>query len=140
MSLLYTTLTTLTKENTQKRVENQLKKKEEYISDVNSCMIDLYNYIMNTNYEEKMKNAANEGYNKCTLFEFKKGEKFNNYPLIFLTRGPSTINNSVGGYKYFEQNKIYPYIHQLQKAFPEFRIVFNTNNKSYNTSIEIMWT
>ena len=138
MSELYTTLTQITKENTQKRIEKTYKKQVEYAFSVNQTMDKLYESIMNSGYEENMKKAAVEGYNKCTLFEFQKGAIYEGFPLIFLTRGPPRNKNNIGGFQYFENNGIVSYIVKLQKEFPEFKIGFHTN-KSYETTVEISW-
>ena len=89
--------------------------------ELNNAMDLLHEHIMNTNYEEKIKDAVLHGNNRCTLYEFKNGQTFHNFPLIFLTRGPPFLNNSVGGFQYFEQNN--------------FKI---HSNNSYDTVIDII--
>jgi hypothetical protein len=104
--------------------------------EINDAMDQLYKHIMN-NSEEKIKDAAMKGIHRCTLYEFKKGEMFQGFQLIFLTRGPMYLNNNIGGFKYFEQNNIRSYIIQLQNSFPDYRIVFKTN-KSGDTMVDVL--
>lgn len=137
MDELYTNLVASTKTNISKRIENEREKHVAHQMKIKSAMTNLFSHIIDSNVSETMKAAAAEGYDKCEIFSFEKGQTFQDLPLIFLTRGPNKYNGF--GMKYFEEINIIPYVKQLQQHFAPFNIFFTTNHKTGKTLIFVSW-
>ena len=138
MESFYQEITELSKVNENVRVEKQKQKQIEHQMNIKNAMEQLFSTIVNGNdVANKMKSVASEGYNKCELFSFQSGDRFKDFPLIFLTRGPQNYNGF--GLKYFEEMNINPYIKQLQQYYTPFNVYYSTNYKTNKTSIMISW-
>lgn len=137
MSELYSTLSKLTKENLQNRLEKSRARQVEHSQKIKAAMQNIFTKITSQDYEVLMKTSATEGYNRCVLYKFERNELFEDFPLIFLTKGPMNYNGK--GLDYFEEINVIPYIKLLQQYFTEFKVFYNTNHKDGSTTIEILW-
>ena len=137
MDTLYNTLVETTRQNFQKKVEKETSQKIAHQMKIKQAMADIFTKIISNDIENQMKTMAESGHNKCEIFSFEKGEMFNDFPLVFLTRGPQNYNGF--GLKYFDDLNIIPFIKQLQQYYSPFSVYFTSNYKSGKTSIYITW-
>lgn len=137
MDFLYSSLVQTTKDNLQTRLDKEQSQHMAHQMKIKKAMSDMFDNIIKSDVESKMKEKASEGYNKCEIFSFEKGETFMDFPCVFLTRGPQNYNGF--GLKYFDDMNIIPYIKQLQQHFAPFNVYYVTNYKTGKTSICIAW-
>ena len=137
MESFYSTLKQVTKDNIAIRIEKEKSQQIAHQMKIKNAMENLFNKIKAIDIESKMKKCASEGYDKCELYTFDKGEIFEDFPLIFLTRGPQNYNGF--GLKYFEEMNIIPYTKLLQQHFAPFNVYYRTNHKFGNTTIYVSW-
>lgn len=138
MDTLYHTLVQTSKENLPKRLEVEQNNQIAHQMKIKNSMASLFSKIKSSVDESKLTEAASNGYNKYEIFSFEKGETFEDFPLIFLTRGPQNYNGF--GLKYFDDMNIIPYIKQLQQHFAPFNIYYTSNYKSGITTVNISWS
>mgnify|MGYP006134854355 CR=1 FL=1 len=136
MESLHRNLVQVSKDNTEFRLEKQKQTQIAHQMKIKTSMSELFAQISQSDFQNKMEVAASNGYNKCELFSFMRGEYFQEFPLIFLTRGPTNFNGF--GLNYFDEMNINPYIKQLQQFFSPFELFYSTN-KTGKTSIMISW-
>jgi hypothetical protein len=137
MEKLYYEIVDTTRENAHVRIEKERQNEIVHQMKIKNCMENLFAHIIQNFSVDTIKSFAQNGYNKCELFSFEKGESYEDFPLIFLTRGPQNYNGF--GLKYFEDFNIFPYIKLLQQYFAPFSVYYNTIYKTGSTKIMISW-
>ena len=138
MDTFYHTLVQASKQNLHKRLEVEQNNQIAHQMKIKNAMTSLFSEIQANFDETKLSEIALNGYNKCELFSFEKGEMYQDFPLVFLTRGPQNYNGF--GLKYFEDMNIIPYVKLLQQHFTPFNVYFGTNFKTGKTSVYISWS
>ena len=138
METLYASLKKSTIENIQRRVENERSRQISHQMKIKNAMTSLFEKIIENVSNDDLMQCANEGYDKCEIFSFQKGETFDDFPLIFLTRGPNNYNGF--GLNYFEELNIIPYMKLLQQHFSPLKVYYNTNYKTGKISVFASWS
>ena len=138
MDTFYHNLVQASKQNLHKRLEVEQNNQIAHQMKIKNAMTSLFSEIQANFDESKLSEIASNGYNKCELFSFEKGEMYQDFPLVFLTRGPQNYNGF--GIKYFEDMNIIPYMKLLQQHFAPFNIYYGTNYKTGKTSVNISWS
>ena len=137
MEELYNTMIKTTNENIEKRFEKERSQQISHQMKIKNAMTNLCSQIIENVKNEDLMESASNGYDKREIFTFQKGDTFNDFPLIFLTRGPQNYNGF--GLKYFEDFDTIPYIKLLQQHYSPFKVYYNTNYKNGKTSVFVSW-
>lgn len=135
MDKLYATLIDTTKTNVHKRIEKEQNQQIAHQMKIKSAMTKLFEEIVQNVKNSQLLESANQGYDKYEIFSFEKGYTFEDFPLIFLTRGPQNFN--VFGLQYFEDLNVIPYIKLLQQHFAPFKVYYTAKNGKI--SVFVSW-
>lgn len=138
MDELFNELKANTTTNTLKRIEKEAEYKATRHQKFMEANKKFENEIL-VNYEEKMKNASDDGYSYCVLHEFTNDDMIDDVKKIFLMKGPMYNYGKGNGLSYFLNMNITPIISLIRDKFNPFRIEVKYNKNQKVNKVIIYW-
>lgn len=140
MDSLYKRAVKSTEDNRETKINNDKLYREEYRKRVNDSVSELYKMVINSNYMEKVDENSMKGLNRVTIFSVSSDMKINDYPLLFLMKGPIRRNNyNVSGLDFFKSMNIVPVIDLLVEYFSPFDVYFYYNKRNNEYCFDLNW-
>ena len=93
--------------------KNRPFRRTRHIDRVHNAILDLRDDILYTlkgGWKYKVLDAANNGFSNVNIFEYHKGAKYRNFPIVLLVAGPH--DNT----KFFEDNGMFSVVEEIDKV------------------------
>lgn len=139
METFHKEISDLTIKNAETRLELERQEKYNKIENIKIAIEQCFRKIMDGEYKEIITENARRGYNRCTICKFESNTVVNDFPFVFLLKGPR-IDNGLGyGKRYFESQDICPLITRLKAEFCPFDVVYGFDKKQSSFTIDVIW-
>lgn len=129
-------------QNTEKNLQNRIDRENESKKTNDKLILDvitnLFNHIIE-NSLEIMRQSSMDGYYSCSLYEYTHTDIFEQYPTIFLVKGPKQCVSFNSIFNYFDNKGIKPLLLQLQEYFYPFKCFIRYNRSTSKYNIIVSW-
>lgn len=139
MEEFYLKLKLQTDSNSEKRV-NELLKKQKEMDDALESSIEEFRKEILDDYERKMDESSKEGLNHCILYTYNVDELIGDYhKKNFLLRGPVYDIGNGNGTSYFDRKGVKCLMDRLKETLSPFRITMKFNRKKQTNTLIVHW-
>ena len=130
-------------ENTRQNLDERLKKNEELRQQkdakLKETLAKLETEIM-TDFENKVREASNNGYDNTTIYRFDSKHIFEEYKTSFLLKGPLLDRRNEGtGLDFFYNKEIVPVMERLKNQVKPFIIYLRYDRYKKENMIIVSW-
>ena len=123
----------LAKSNYETRLALESQHEETHVQKIQDATDTIVEFIMNSNFQEVISNAASRGYRHCTLFQFSSASKQDNFPLTFLFYGPRKNKGHGSGLSFFKNLDIDYVMKKLSVELSPFKLKIDKIRKHHLT-------
>ena len=131
----YNTVVQTSVQNREVHEKARRDTEERHQEKIKFAMNELYVKLTSIDYKDLIDTAAASGKFQCTLFEYNDSDTLEEFPYVFLFKGPRFFNLS-----YFDSINVVPVIKRLNEHFSPFELSFYRNKQRKTTQVNLKWS